>query len=159
MTIARHPLAFAGVALAVSAAAQAAVAAPPDLPSAGGLLVLANVRVEKAARPVDSASRGAREAGMKAYKDQETGALRKQTAEEMIDEAAVAAPANNAAAARVTLSADGRKSAALDESFMSYSIVRKGADGHLDAQCVTGEKQALLALKGKPVAKGHNHAQ
>ena len=141
---------------AAAACAQATLAAPPDLGSEGGLLVLPNVRVEKSTQPVDGRA-SPREAGMKAYKDKDTGQLRKATSEELQEEAQTTPPANNAAAASVTVSPDGRKSAALDESFMSYAVVRKGADGKLDSVCVTGEAQAQRALKGAPVAKEDRH--
>jgi hypothetical protein len=157
--IARHPLAFAGAVLAIAAGTQAALAAPPELPSQGGLLMLPNVKVEMAAQTVDGKSGSSRELGMKAYKDRETGALRKQSPEEMIEEAAASPRANNAAGARVTVSSTGRKSAALDESFMSYAVVRKADDGSIDMQCVTGESQARAALKGTVVVKEHRHAQ
>lgn len=159
MNIAGHPLAIAGAMLAIAAGTQAALAAPPELTSQGGLLVLPNVRVEMATQPVDAKVGSSRELGMRAYKDRETGALRKQTPEEMIQEAAAEPRTNNAAGARVTVSSTGRKSAVLDESFMSYAVVRKADDGSIDMQCVTGESQAQAALKGKVVAKEHRHAE
>jgi hypothetical protein len=56
---------------------------------------------------------------------------------------------------------NGRKSAALDESFMSYSVVRRSADGTLDTQCVSGETAAQHALHAHPRAnaKEHGHAR
>ena len=140
-------------------AAPAVIAAAPEFPSAGGLLVLPNVRVEMAQQPVDGKSMLGRQNGMKAYKDRETGQLRKVTPEEMQEEAQSTPPDNNAANARVTTSASGGKSAQLDESFMSYAVVRKGADGKVDMQCVTGESQLKAALKGQVVAKEHRHAK
>jgi hypothetical protein len=159
MNIARHPLALASALLAIAAGAQAALAAPPELPSRGGLLVLPNVNVEMATQPVDGKAGSSRELGMRAYKDRETGALRKQSPEDMIEEAAAEPRTNNPAGARVTVSSTGRKSAVLDESFMSYAVVRKAEDGSIDMQCVTGESQAQAALKGEVVAKEHRHAQ
>jgi hypothetical protein len=50
-----------------------------------------------------------RDVGMKAYKDQETGKLRKATQEELQIEAQAAPPSNQAAGARVTTAANGRK--------------------------------------------------
>lgn len=160
MNTARHSLAFAGAVLAFAAGAQAALAAPPELQSAGGLLVLPNVKIDKSPQPVDGGPASSRDAGMKAYKDHETGALRKQTPEEMIEEAAAAPLANNAAAARVSVSSTGRKSAVLDDSFMSYAIVRKGDDAKLEMQCVTGDTHAHAALKAvAPAAKEHRHGK
>jgi hypothetical protein len=142
---------------ATVAGAQAAVAGPPELRSEGGLLVLPNVRVERSSQPVDGRG-SAREVGMKAYKDPDTGKLRKATQEELQIEAQTTPPSNNAAAATITTSANGRKSALLDESFMSYAVVRKGEDGKLDMVCVTGEGDAQKALKA-PVAKEDRHAR
>lgn len=137
--------------------AQAALAGPPELRSEGGQLVLPNVRVEQSAQPVDG--RGtARDVGMKAYRDPDTGKLRKATQEELQIEAQAAPRSNNAAGARVTVAPNGRKSALLDDSFMSYSVVRKGDQGKLDMLCVTGEGEAHKALKGAPVAKEGRHA-
>lgn len=141
----------------VVAAAQAATAAPPQLPAQDGLLVLPGVRVETAPRPVVSQPmRGA--AGVRAYKDRETGQLRKATPEEQQEEALAPAAANDATGARVSVMAGGRKSAQLDESFMSYSVVRRTADGRLEAQCVTGESAAQHALHAGPNAKEARHA-
>jgi hypothetical protein len=142
---------------AAVAGAQAALAGPPELRSEGGQLVLPNVRVEQSAQPVDGRGTG-RDVGMKAYKDAETGKLRKATQEELQIEAQAAPPSNNAAGARVTTAPNGRKSALLDESFMSYAVVRKGEQGKLDMLCVTGEGEAQRALKGAPVAKEDRHA-
>lgn len=148
---------FAGV-CAAAAGAQVALAAPPVLESKGGLLVLPNVRVERSSQPVDgtASAMGIGSAGVRAYKDHETGQLRKATPEELVEEAKVAAPANNAAATRVTSYANGRKSGLLDESFMSYSVVRRGEGGKFDTECVTGETAAQHALHGK--SKEHRHA-
>jgi hypothetical protein len=142
---------------AAMAGAQAALAGPPELRSEGGQLVLPNVRVEQSAQPVDG--RGtAREVGMRAYKDPDTGKLRKPTQEELQIEAQAAPPSNRAAGARVTTSRNGGKSAQLDESFMSYAVVRKDKHGKVDTLCVTGEDAAENALKGAPVAKEDRHA-
>lgn len=140
------------------AAAPMAIAAAPELPSVGGLLVLPNVKIELAQQPVDGKPMLGRENGQKAYREHDTGKLRKITPEEQQEEANSIPLDNNAAAARVTISASGRKSALLDESFMSYAVVRKGDDGKLDTQCVTGEAQANKALKGKAIAKEQRHA-
>jgi len=141
------------------AGAQAAFAASPQLPSEGGLLVLPNVKVENAAVPVDGkASNAAATSGMKAYRDAETGKLRRPTADDLLAEAA-AAPARVAApSVRITTSANGRRSAQLDESFMSYAVVNRDASGKLDMQCVTGEEQAQKALAGAITRKEQGHA-
>lgn len=141
-------------------AAHAATAAPPQLPSEGGLLMLPNVRVENATRPVEGQGTRA-SAGVRAYKDRETGQLRKATPEEQQAEAEAPAPANDPAGARVSVMANGRKSAALDETFMSYSVVRRNADGSLDTRCVTGETAAQHAMHARTpaTAKEHGHAR
>jgi hypothetical protein len=142
---------------ATIAGAQAALAGPPELRSEGGQLVLPNVRVEQAAQPADGRG-SARDVGLKAHRDPETGKLRKATQEELQIEAQAAPPSNNAAGAKVTVAPNGRKSAVLDDSFMSYSVVRKGEQGKLDMLCVTGEGEAHKALKGASVAKEGRHA-
>jgi hypothetical protein len=141
------------------AGAQIAFAAPPQLPSEGGLLVLPNVKVENAAKPIDGPQgKTAATSGMKAYRDAETGKLRRPTADDLLAEAA-AAPARVAApSARITTSANGRRSAQLDESFMSYAVVNRDASGKLDMQCVTGEEQAQKALAGAVARKEQSHA-
>lgn len=140
------------------AACQAATAAPPQLRAEDGLLVLPNVRVENAAAPVEGRGTVA-SAGVRAYKDRDTGRLRKATPEEQQAEAEAPAAANNPAGVTVRTMANGRKTAALDESFMSYSVVRRAADGSLDTQCVTGETAAQHALHARAHAKEHGHAR
>ena len=158
-TSARKRLAmFAGV-CAAAAAAQAALAAPPVLESKNGLLVLPNVKLETAAKPVDGQQAPVRGgAAAKAYKDHETGQLRKATPEEQQAEAAAPA-SNDASGARVVQRDGARKSAILDDSFLSHSVVRRGADGALEMDCVTGETAAQHALHAKPVAKEQRHAK
>jgi hypothetical protein len=61
----------AGLALATS------VAQSQELIHKDGLLLLPNVRVETAAVPVSTINRGARaDAGLRAYRDEQTGRLR-----------------------------------------------------------------------------------
>lgn len=139
------------------AGAQAALAAPPEMRSEGGLLVLPNVRVEQSAQPADGSASG-REAGMKAYKDAETGKLRKPTQEELQIEAQAAPPSNKAAGATVRTAPNGRKSAQLDESFMSYAVVRKDEQGKVETMCITGEGEAHKALTSTVVRKERRHA-
>ena len=141
---------------AIAAVAQSALAAA--LPSEGGLLVLPNVKLEVAAQPADTKSTSASSSAQRAYKDHESAPLRAAAPEEMMSEAQTARQANSAAFARFSSPSAGRKSAQLDESFMSYAVVRRGEDGKTEMQCVTGEAQALGALKGAPVAKEARHA-
>ncbi len=142
------------------AGAQAAFAAAPQLPSEDGLLILPNVRVERSAQPVDTARPvSTSNAGMRAFRDPETGKLRKPTAEDLLADAQVT-PAlnNNAAAARFTARGNARATALLDESFMSYAVVGRGADGALDMQCVVGEERARKALATGTNGKERRHA-
>jgi hypothetical protein len=146
----------------LTSAAGVALAAPPQLASEGGLLVLPNVKVEKSAVPVDTAAdKRVGASGMKAYRDADTGQLRRPTADDLAAElaAAAAAPAPAAPSVRITTSANGRRSAQLDESFLSFMVVKRDANGKLDEQCVTGEQQALKALDGQAKHKEHDHAQ
>lgn len=145
----------------LTGAAGLAFAAPPQLASEGGLLVLPNVKVEKSAVPIDAAAgKTAGTNGMKAYRDSETGQLRRPTADDLAAElaAAAAAPAPAAPSVRITTGANGRRSAQLDETFLSYVVVKRDADGKLAEQCVAGEQQALKALNGNVDTKEHDHA-
>jgi hypothetical protein len=120
-----------------------ALAQPPELVHKDGLLVLPNVRVEAAAVPVTTTGRGTRaDAGVRAYRDQQTGQLRNATPEELIIEAAQAPHANDPAAATVIFLPDGRVRALLDESFLSNAVVHRTADGRLVMQCLPGDSQA-----------------
>jgi hypothetical protein len=95
---------------------------------------------------------------MKAYRDADTGKLRRPTADDLLAEAAATPALAAAPSARITTSADGRRSAQLDESFMSYAVVSRNTSGKLDMQCVTGEEQARKALAGAVTRKEHGHA-
>jgi len=100
--------------------------------------------------------------GMRAYLDS-NGNLRAPTADDVAAEAAVvplgksAAPSAAASSAAGETSAaesyhaDGSVSVALDESFMSYSVATKSADGKVKEQCVAGQpnQQAALAAASK----------
>jgi hypothetical protein len=146
---------------AVTGAAGVALAAPPQLVSEGGLLVLPNVKVEKSAVPIETApAKQAGSVGMKAYRDSETGQLRRPTADDLAAElaAAAATPAPAAPSVRITTSANGRRSAQLDESFLSFMVVKRDANGKLAEQCVNGEQQALKALNGNVDTEEHDHA-
>lgn len=144
--------------LVIATIGQSAMAATPVLPSEGGLLVLPNVKVEVAAQPADTRSKSMSASGMKAYKDHESAPLRGAAPEELMEEAQTARTAGTPSFARFSSSGSGRKSAQLDESFMSYAVVRKGENGKIDMQCVTGEAQAQAALKGVAVSKEARHA-
>jgi len=85
---------------------------------------------------------------MRAQKDKDTGRLRAPTGEEVIameTEAGVAAPAADEAVA-ITRLPSGTIAARLTAEYMSYSVVRKTADGKLVSDCVAGETAAQHAL-------------
>jgi hypothetical protein len=119
------------------------LAQAPELAQKEGLLVLPNVRVEAAAVPAAETGRGTlADAGMRAYRDEETGRLRHASSEDLIIEAAQTPRSNNPAGARVMFMPDGRRSALLDESFLSNSVVHRLPDGRLVTQCLPGDSQA-----------------
>lgn len=113
--------------------------------------------------------------GLRVVRDPVTGQLRAPTAEEAtaMDERDAAARAAQPAAAPATGAAESavpmefRQSNGVryrvGDTFLSYSVVKRSADGTLDLQCVTGEEAALKLLKApqsataKP-AKGADHA-
>ena len=81
-------------------------------------------------------------AGLRAFVDPETGALREATAEDLA-KAALEHPIElrKDADIQVIQHANGMKSAVLDESFMSTSVVKVGADGRLITDCVTSRDE------------------
>jgi hypothetical protein len=132
---------------AVALAAASAVAFAKDDSTAtgsSGAMTFANVNVVNA--PVASnPATAAGTAGMRAQKDQDTGALRAPTAEEV---AALDATAKPRVSAQVTIRTlpNGMTAAILNEDFMSYEVVHKDANGKLVEQCVTGASAANHAL-------------
>ena len=134
-------------------------AAPASQP---GLLVFPNVKIQAASpeqvRASDKAS--AASAGIRAFKDKDTGRLRPATPEELeaiAAETPAAAQQPDTQGTFVQLSS-GAIMMDLGESAMSYSVVRKGADGRVDMQCVTGAEAASKAMSAKLAPKEHNHA-
>ena len=120
-----------------------ALAQPPELVHKDGLLLLPNVRVEAATVPVTTTGRGTRaDAGVRAYRDEQTGRLRNASPEELIIEAAESPRANDPAGATVIIMPDGRVRALLDESFLSNAVVHRLPDGRLVMQCLPGDSQA-----------------
>jgi hypothetical protein len=114
-------------------------------------------------------------AGMRVSRDGTTGQLRAPTPEE--SQALDAAKGRSAAKAPVGMltgrvnpqpiyHADGTVEQELDESTLSYSVVRRGADGKMEMYCVTGNEAAQRIVKGqKPAIKAaksvkeHQHDQ
>jgi len=62
-------------------------------------------------------------------------------------------PAQGQAALRQIYSRTGARGVALDESFMSYTVVRRNPQGGLDSACVQGESAAHSLLEPAPVAR------
>ena len=144
-TISRCALASAAGILGVAIAP--AFAQSPQLVHKDGLLLLPNVRVEQAAVPVTTTGRGSRaDAGLRAYRDTQTGRVRGASTEELIIEALQAPPANDPAGAIVTVLPNGSKRAQLDESFMANMIVQKRDDGQLVMDCLPGNSEARTWL-------------
>ena len=94
----------------------------------------------------------AAESGLRVVKDPVTGQLRAPTAEEikaMQDQENKAKAAQRSAPAARTMprrNAYGGLSHNVGERFMTYSVVRRDADGNLTMQCVTGAEAAEQAL-------------
>lgn len=100
--------------------------------------------------------------GMRIVRDPVTGQLRGPTAEEFQAMEAQERKANAGKPAAVKVApvevrrADGAVRATLDESFMSYSVVTRNADGTLTEQCVTGSDAAHKAMSGKKISTAKN---
>lgn len=111
-----------------------------------------------AQEPVQSASQG-----MVVVKDATTGELRAPTADEARALRQAAVPAARTAALRASAMAtpvagpmttsSGAIGYRLDESYMSYSIVTRDANGNLVERCVTGADAAEAALRA-PASQG-----
>jgi len=129
-----------------------------------------------AAAPAAQAADGV---GMRVVRDPVTGQLRAPTAEESkaMDEQAAKARAAKVAADPAGAAADSpppmefRQSNGVryrvGDSFLSYSVVRRGADGKLDMQCVTGNEaaerlvrdpKASMSVPTSTIDKEHGHA-
>lgn len=125
------------------------------------------------------AAQAADAVGMRIVRDPVTGQLRAPTAEEAkaMDEQAAKARADKAAADPAGTAADSpppmefRQSNGVryrvGDSFLSYSVVTRGADGKLDMQCVTGKEvaeklvrdpKAMMSVPTSTIDKEHGHA-
>lgn len=152
--------------LMFAAGAQVAFAAQPAQPAETGLLKLPNVRIENATptqvQAAAKAGKGNVQAGVRAFKDKDSGNLRDQTPEEMVEDgvasqqqaAAKAAPTQ---AASVISSSTGRAVVLVDESFMSNTVAAKDASGKLTMECVTGKDAATKAIAGGKSVKEDHH--
>ena len=105
-----------------------------------------NVRVENSAVPVDGKSVSAPgTAGMRAYRDEQTGKLRNASPEELVIEALQTPPSNDAADATVFITANGKR-AALGDSFMSNAVVQRDSEGRLRMYCMPGDAKDAAFL-------------
>ncbi len=106
--------------------------------------------------------------GQTVHKDPVTGKIRNATAAEAkqlndkraADRAAQKA-ARKAAGAPATgvvrLQQNGIAAAYVDEELTSYSVVRRGADGKLDADCVQGKSAAETTLNSPVTTHSEEH--
>ncbi len=147
-------------ALATVAHAEGTADSPAAPARSDGVMSFTHVRVEvapPAARPESVAG-----AGLVAALDPATGKLVRPSADDMAElqrqAAATSQRLRSLAAPRETRAAGGGVSIALDESFDSYVVVRRNADGSLEQACEPGEQNAQKALslrgRGTSVAKG-----
>lgn len=134
------------IALLAMASANAMADDQQSAASNGGRMEFPNVSVISAPAAAAPASAPGT-AGMRVQKDRVTGQLRAPTGVEVAELEALTPPAP-AGQVEVRELANGGKLARLDESFMSYSVVRKDENGNLTEQCVTGESAADHALHG-----------
>ena len=112
------------------------IASPLAIPLCG--LALACVSQAATCAPQAGAPQG-----LTVVRDAETGELRAPTAtENQALQAQAAQPSARPAQPALTTGADGRLSVKLDSSHLVYSVVKRGADGKLDQQCVDGDHAA-----------------
>ncbi len=124
-------LAVLGLGLAVCAVAAMNLGSAPA----------ANTEATEPTETAQAAS-GTSSAGLRAFVDPETGALREATAEDLAA-AAQQDPAmvGREAIVEVIHHANGMKSAVLDESFMATSVAKVGPDGRLITDCVLSREE------------------
>jgi hypothetical protein len=147
--------------VALLAGAQAATAQGTAHPEAG-VLRLANVRIQAASpAQIAEASRtvaNPAKAGVRAFKDPDSGELRDQTPEEMMLDGMSQGNAKAATSrgAKALAHPQGGISIPLDESFMANAVVSKDAAGKMHMQCVEGDDAAAAVLERK-AGKVHRH--
>ena len=105
--------------------------------------------------------------GQRIAVDPQTGQLRAPELDEMSPGTARAAAAAAPGAARAAAASSGAKRLngvqlgatgfRVDPSRMSYTVVRRGADGSISTQCVAGEAAASKALQSVAIGGGHEH--
>ncbi len=139
---------------------SAAIAAEGASGSEGGLLKFANVTMVDAPTSTGTPA-SSTPAGMRAYKDSATSALRGPSPEEMQAAAAESrSPATTRRRAAVAAEAGsaggfaangGGVGYVVDESYLQYSVVVRQPDGSLAEVCVTGRDQADAIQAKQPV--------
>jgi cell division protein FtsB len=108
------------------------------------------------------------QAGQTVHKDQKTGKIRNATAAEAKElndlraaDLAAQKAARKAAGAPATgvvrLQQNGIAAAYVDEELVSYSVVRRTADGKLDADCIQGKTAAESALNNPVITHSEEH--
>lgn len=110
------------------------------------------------------------QAGQTVYKDKVTGKMRNATAAEAkeLNDLRAAQRASDAAARKaagapqtnvVRLQNNGVAAAFVDEESVSYSVVHRGAEGKLEADCIHGKSAAHAALHtpATTTTKEHQH--
>ncbi|HEX9390128.1 MAG TPA: hypothetical protein VF928_02310 [Usitatibacteraceae bacterium] len=145
--------------LILAAGAQVAFAAPAAQPAETGLLKLPNVKIQNATpQQIQAANQKSTstKAAVRAFKDKETGRLRDQTPEEMVEDGIASAAAAPSEPLAIIDGPKGGVAALLDENFMTNAVVTKDAAGNLHMECVTGKDAAKTLVNGKAV-KEHRH--
>lgn len=161
VNVPRSGIAWSGLlqGLILAAGAQVAIAGPTALPSEAGLLKLSNVKIQNATpQQVAAAEKqsASSKSAVRAFKDKDSGKLREQTPEEMVEEGVASAAAPPQQPVAVFDGPAGSVGALLDEAFMANAVARKDASGKLHMECVTGHNAAKTLANGK-VMKEHNH--
>ncbi len=150
----RHhgPLYLATIGALFGAGVAGAADTAPVVNHQNGAMTFPHVRVVNAPELATSSATAAGQAGLRAYIDPATGALRPPTQEELIAEsleAQKAAALKPQAAEQVSPRFDpqtGAFGAHLGESQMVFSVVQKRASGELTEFCVIGPEQATKMM-------------
>lgn len=158
----RHTASLYAMASVALLASSAAWSAEPAASSDAGLLKFQHVRVVNA--PIADNKTTGSQAGLRAYIDPDTGALRQPTAEEMQAagaETPAAQPLRKRAAAQRSFTMQGGGVAVeLDESNMENIVVVRQADGSFKEICVTGAHKAAEVMKtGATTKVAHQHQE
>ena len=143
-----------------AAGAQIAIAAPAAQPAESGLLKLPNVKIEKATpQQIMAANKTSKtsQKAVRAFKDKDSGNLRDQTPEEMVEDGIASAAMSPAEPVAIINGPMGGVAALLDENFMSNAVASRDAAGNLHMDCVTGKGAGSKAVVNGKIVKGHRH--